>query len=86
MVKQRAELCGLSFSNYCRRMAVNGYIQATPPIVDITEIRAFKTLLLEYKTNFSRISNKMKASDPYLNEDIKITRDFIQSILEKLKI
>lgn len=86
LVKRRAALCGLSFSQYCRKMAINGYIQAVPAIADITEMRAFKTLLMEYKTNFSRISNKMKASDPYLNEDIKITRDFIQSILEKLKI
>ena len=86
LVKQRAELCGLSFSDYCRKMAISGYIQAAQPIADLNEIRIFKSLLLEYKTNFSRISNKMKASDPYLNEDVKKTVSQIQSILEKLKL
>ncbi|HEY0297595.1 MAG TPA: hypothetical protein VGB84_00105 [Arachidicoccus sp.] len=85
-VNKRTKECGLSFSDYCRKMALTGYIQAAQPIADITEIRAFKNLLLEYKTNFSRISNKMKASDPYLNEDIKQTRDLIHAILERLRL
>jgi predicted DNA binding CopG/RHH family protein len=86
LIKQKSENAGMSFSAYCREIAVNGYVQAVRNVYDMNEIRLFKNLLLEYKTNFSRISNRMKVSDPYLNEEVKQTRDSIQQIIDKINL
>jgi predicted DNA binding CopG/RHH family protein len=86
LIKQKSENAGISFSAYCREIAVNGYVQAVRNSYDMNEIRLFKNLLLEYKTNFSRISNRMKTSDPYLNEEIKQTRDSIQQLIDKINL
>ena len=85
-VKQKAEEAGMSFSDFCRQMTLKGYVQATHTVQDINEIREFKTLLVEYRTNFSRLSNLIKANDPGLNARIEELKNSIQSVLEKMKI
>jgi len=86
LLKEKCATTNTSLSEYCRRMTLEGYIQAALPIADINEIRAFKNILLEYRTNFNRISNRMKASDPYLNEEVKKVVDSIQYVLDRLKL
>lgn len=86
LLKEKTKSVNTSLSEYCRRMSLEGYIQAAQPIADLNEIRAFKNILLEYRTNFNRISNKMKASDPYLNEDVKNVVEQIQYVLNRLKL
>ena len=83
-IKQKAQSSALSFSAYCREMAVNGYVQAVRAPYDINEIRLFKNLLLEYKTNFSRLSNLIKEHNPKLDEEITALKNDIQNIINKI--
>ena len=84
IVKQKSKEAGMSFSAYCREMAVNGYVQAVRAPYDINEIRLFKNLLLEYKTNFSRLSNLIKEHNPKLDEEITALKNDIQNIINKI--
>ena len=85
-VKQKAEDAGMSFSDFCRQMTLKGYVQAVNTVQDINEIREFKTLLVEYRTNFSRLSNLIKANDPGLNAGIEELKNSIQAVLEKINL
>ena len=86
LVKQKSNNAGMSFSAYCREMAVNGYVQAVRNAYDMNEIRTFKNLLLEYKTNFSRISNLIKERNPLLNEEITKLKNSIQKIIDNINL
>lgn len=85
-VTQKAKDAGMSFSDFCRQMTLKGYVQAVHTSQDINEIREFKALLIEYRTNFSRLSNLIKVNDPSLNHEIEQLKNSIQSIIEKIKL
>jgi hypothetical protein len=63
-----------------------GYIQAVPQTLDLNEIRLLKNLLIEYRTNFSRISNLIKISDPGLHLEVALLKDSIQRVIQKINI
>lgn len=86
LLKKKIAQSNISLSEYCRRMTLEGYIQAASNPHDMNEVRELKKILLEYKTNFSRISNMVKASDPYLNIEILKTRDSLQAVIEKIQL
>lgn len=86
IVKQKAQNAGMSFSAYCREITVNGYVQAVRNAYDMNEIRLFKNLLLEYKTNFSRLSNLIKAHYPRLDEEITELKNSIQKVIDQINL
>ncbi len=85
-VKEKANGAGVSFSEFCRQITIEGFVQAIPLAHDINEIRLFKNLLIEYRTNFSRISNMIKTSDPVLNNEITQVKNSIQAVIEKIRL
>jgi hypothetical protein len=85
-VKEKAKEAGVSFSEYCRQISIEGFVQAIPLAHNINEIRLFKNLLIEYRTNFSRISNMIKTSDPVLNNEITQVKNSIQAVIEKIRL
>ncbi|MEP7277413.1 MAG: hypothetical protein ABI813_02110 [Bacteroidota bacterium] len=85
-VKNKADDAGLSFSDFCRQMTIEGYVQAVPKTHDLNEIRLFKNVLIEYRTNFSRISNLIKVADPGLHLEISRLKDSLTLIIEKIKL
>ncbi len=85
-VKEKAKGAGVSFSEFCRQSTIEGFVKAIPLAHDINEIRLFKNLLLEYRTNFSRISNMIKTSDPLLNHEITQVKNSIQAVIEKIRL
>ena len=85
-VKEKANEAGLSFSDFCRQMTLEGYVQAVHTPHNINEIRMFKSLLVEYRTHFSRISNMIKSSDPILNTEIMQLKNSIQAVIEKIRL
>ena len=85
-VKKKANEAGVSFSDFCRQITIEGFVQAIPLSHDMNEIRLFKNLLIEYRTNFSRISNLIKASDPGLHLEISRLKDSIQTVIEKIRL
>ena len=85
-VKKKASEAGLSFSDFCRQMTLEGYVQAVHTPQNINEIRMFKILLVEYRTHFSRISNMIKYSDPTLNSEIRELKNSIQAVIEKIRL
>ena len=85
-VKTKASEAGLSFSDFCRQMTLEGYVQAVHTPHNINEIRVFKVLLIEYRTNFARISNMIKYSDPAIHSEITELKNSIQTVIEKIKL
>jgi hypothetical protein len=85
-VKKKANEAGLSFSEFCRQITIQGFVQAIHLTHDMNEIRLFKNLLIEYRTNFSRISNLIKTSDPGLHLEISHLKDSIQTVIEKVRL
>jgi hypothetical protein len=85
-VKEKAKEAGVSFSEYCRQISIEGFVQAIPLAHNINEIRLFKNLLIEYRTNFSRISNMIKTSDPVLNNEITQVKNSIQTDIDKIRL
>ena len=85
-VKEKAKEAGVSFSEFCRQITIEGFVQAIPLPHDTNEIRLFKNLLIEYRTNFSRISNMIKTSDPVLNNEITKVKNSIQAVIEKIRL
>jgi len=86
IVKLKAKNAGLSFSNFCRQMTIEGYVQAALTPHDLNEIRLFKALLLEYRTNFSRISNIIKNSDPALHLEIDGLKNSIKNVIDMIQL
>jgi len=85
-VKKKANEAGVSFSDFCRQITIEGFVQAIRLSHDMNEIRLFKNLLIEYRTNFSRISNLIKTSDPGLCLEISRLKDSIQTVIEKIRL
>ena len=86
LIKQKSKSAGMSFSAYCREMSVKGYVQVVRTSYDIREIRLFKDLLLEYKINFSRLSNLIREHHPKLNEEITVLKNSIQQVIDKINV
>ena len=85
-VKQKAREAGMSFSAFCRQMTIEGYVKAAPLPRNLDEVRLFKNLMLEYKTNFSRIGNYIKTGDPALYGEVQRVRDGIQSVIDNIRL
>jgi len=85
-VKIKASEAGLSFSDFCRQMTLEGYVQAVHTPHNINETRMLKVLLLEYRTHFARISNMIRYSDPALNSEITELKNSIQAVIEKISL
>lgn len=86
IVLGKAKKASLSFSEFCRQITIEGYVQATNTAFNMNEIRELKNLLIEYRTNFSRISNLIKSSDPNLNAEIVKLKNSIQNVIDKTKV
>jgi hypothetical protein len=86
IVRQRANDAEVSFSEFCRQMTIKGYVQAVHSNQVLSEIMELKSLLINYKTNFSRISNLIKEKDPNLNNEVKQLRDSLQILIDKIRI
>jgi hypothetical protein len=86
LVRQKSKNAGKSFSAFCREIAVNGYVQAVRNAYDMNEIRQLKNLLLEYKTNFSRMSNLIKKHYPRIDEEILSLKNSIQQVIDKINL
>jgi hypothetical protein len=86
LVKERAEKAGISFANFCREMTTKGYVQAVQTTYNLNELRELKSLLIEYRTNFSRISNFIKMKDPALNVEVLNLKEEIQTIIDKVEL
>ena len=85
-IGQDAKEAGMSFSDYCRQMALRGYVQAVRNEHDGNQIRIFINLLMEHKTAFSRMSNLVKNRDPHLALEMLRLKDMIQERIEKIQL
>lgn len=86
LVKAKAESSGKGFSDYCREVTIKGYIQAVRNGRELNEIREFKSILIQYKSNFSRISNLIQNSDPGLHNEILKLKNSLQLLIEKIRL
>ena len=71
---------------YCREMAVHGFVFEKNNSADLNEVRLLRNQLLEYKTNFSRVSNLIRITSPLLFKEIETTITLIKSALNKYQI
>lgn len=85
-ISKEAKEAGMSFSDYCRQMALKGYVQAVRNEHDSNQIRIFIDLLMEHKTAFNRMSNLIKNRDPHLAIEILHLKDMIQERIEKIQL
>ncbi len=69
---------------YGREMVLNGYVQATPTQESLIDVKALRQLLIEFRTNFSRIANYMKHRDLRLVHEINQTMKGINHLIEQL--
>ena len=82
-LKERASRAGTRPATYCREISLTGYIMERPNTIDLNEVRLLRQLLMEYRTNFARISNLIATSSPTLFMEIRQTILLIQSELKK---
>lgn len=75
---------GVKESDFMRQMITQGYVQAPVHKADKIEARELLKMLLEYRTNFNRISNYIKNKSPELNSVVEATAKSIQRIIERL--
>ena len=80
-INDKAKSCGLSNSEFLRRLAFDKKITSklTPE-----EIDNYKTLRIFY-SNFSSIANMFKKSDPQLNQEVRKVAKLVQSHLMKMQ-
>ena len=82
-LKERANRAGTKPATYCREVSLSGYIMERTSPVDLNEVRLLRQLLMEYRTNFARISNLIATSSPSLFMEVRQTMMLIQSTLQK---
>ena len=82
-LKERASRAGTRPATYCREVSLTGYIMERPNTIDLNEVRLLRQLLMEYRTNFARISNLIAISSPTLFMEVRQTMMLIQSTLQK---
>ena len=82
-MKAKANKAGVKPATYCREMSLSGIVMERPRSVDLNEVRLLRQTLLEYKTNFARISNLISASSPSLFMEVRQTILLVQATLKK---
>ena len=82
-MKAKANKAGVKPATYCREMSLSGIIMERPRSVDLNEVRLLRQTLLEYKTNFARISNLISTSSPSLFMEVRQTILLVQATLVK---
>ena len=82
-LKERARRAGTRPATYCREVSLSGYIMERPSPIGLNETRLLRQTLLEYRSNFARISNLIATSSPSLFMEIRQTMILIQSTLQK---
>ncbi|OJU22591.1 MAG: hypothetical protein BGN92_08575 [Sphingobacteriales bacterium 41-5] len=85
-VQKKADDAGMSFSDFCRQMALNGYVRAVRNSCDMENIRIFINLLLENKTAVSRVGNLIKNRDPNLFGELIKLKNSIQGIVDQIQL
>lgn len=85
-VQKKADEAGMSFSDFCREMALNGFVQAVRNSHDMEDIRIFINLLLEHKTALSRMGNLIKERNPNLLSEMMKLKNTIQDIIEQIHL
>ena len=81
LLKKRAALAGISLSEYLRATAfkINMVERITPEQLECYQ------LLVQYKNNFSRISNMFKRSNPKLSKEVQQLAEDIRTHLKSFK-
>ena len=85
-VQKKADEAGMSFSDFCRQMALNGFVQAVRNSHDMENIRIFINLLLENKTALSRMGNLIKGRNPNLFSEMIKLKNSVQEIIEQIHV
>ena len=82
-LKERASRAGTRPATYCREVSLTGYIMERPSPVDMNETRLLRQLLMEYRSNFARISNLIATSSPTMLMEVRKVMLLIRSTLQK---
>jgi hypothetical protein len=75
---------GMKESDFMRQMITRGYVQAPIRKSEKIEQRELIKLLIEYRTNFNRISNLIREHDPSLNSEVQMLVRCIQNLINSL--
>jgi hypothetical protein len=75
---------GLKPSDFVRQLMTKGYVQAPIQKSDKVDARLLLKLLIEFRTNFKRISNFMKYKDPQLAQEVRNVAMTIQQIINRV--
>ena len=86
IIEKKAKAAGMSFSEFCRQVALKGYVQAVRTAHDMEEIRKFIDLLIENKSALSRMSNLIKNRDPHLVIEMLQLKDQIKEKIEQIQL
>lgn len=70
--------------DYLRQMITQGYVQAIPTRSNTVDVERLFELLIEYKTNFNRLSNLIKNKDSVLTLEIEILVKSIQKVMDRI--
>ena len=79
-----AKANGLKPTDFIRQFMTKGYVQAPIQKSDKIEARSLLKILIEYRTNFRRISNFMKYKDTQLAQEANRTAAAIQKIIDRV--
>ncbi len=75
---------GMKESDFMRQMITRGYVQAPIRKSEKIEARELIKLLIEYRTNFNRISNLIRGHDPSLNSEVQTLVKSLQNLINNL--
>ena len=75
---------GMKQTDFIREMITKGYVKAPKHLSERMDVRDLIRLLIEYKTNFRRITNLIRNSDPALTQEVDRTTNSIQQIMDRL--
>ncbi|MCZ8022468.1 MAG: hypothetical protein O9294_11940 [Cytophagales bacterium] len=70
--------------DYLRQMITQGFVQASPNKSNKVDVEKFYELLVEYKTNFNRLSNLIRTNDMALAIEIKNLVKSIQKVMDRI--
>lgn len=71
-------------SDFIRQMITRGFVNAQPKKEDSKNVLELLKILIEYRTNFRRISNLIKNTDPSLTSEVEKTVRDLQHIIDSL--
>lgn len=75
---------GLKPADFIRQFMTKGYVQAPIQKSDKVDARVLLKLLIQFRTNFRRISNFMKYKDSELAHEASVTAKAIQKIIDRI--